>query len=97
PTPTPFPSTTLFRSIRGAQRILGEHLEPVAALDPLEHADAPLGELLDALQVDLDGDLAATAARRRGQHPAVGRRIRLVVRRQILDRKSTRLNSSHVK
>src|SRR3712207_7059169 len=81
PRSTLFPYTTLFRSVhRGLPQLLGAHLA-----QPLEARDAP-GAFAQAVlaQLVLDvGELALVEAVELAQRPFA------------LDRKSTRLNSSH--
>src|SRR5207302_8242051 len=95
PTPTPFPYTTLFRSIavgRGQQR--------GGRLTLLQRHAADLERLGCDSRRDMDRAVVAEELLNRGRHQ---RRIGLQpsqligIAEQRVDRKSTRLNSSHVK
>src|SRR5690606_42014136 len=87
PRSTLFPYTTLFRSqlLLDDVDLLGQTGEPLSA--------AISGSLIYAgwPSLDIGGRLAAVTARAYNTHQPEGRYIHL------LDRKSTRLNSSHVK
>src|SRR5690606_41339814 len=82
PTSTLFPYTTLFRSHPHRHEPAGEAQPPTAAIAPDRVGD---GRAPDPLHVDLD--LEHVARGERGDEVDV----------EMQDRKSTRLNSSHVK
>src|SRR5439155_20096583 len=82
PTSTLFPYTTLFRSLTGEPR-----LDPVRLEDEMIARDGTV----DNPSTDDEQTLAIRVARR-----YLGDRLIRVARPHRLDRKSTRLNSSHV-
>src|SRR5207302_10534103 len=91
PTSPPFPYTTLFRSSRKeAVHLVGDARDPED--DPCGPAVAPLSR---DHQRHEDGDQPKSADRERVGDP--GQRSGYDARGHERDRKSTRLNSSHVK
>src|SRR5690606_40332614 len=87
PRPTPFPYTTLFRSARQ---------EAQARLDALRRLQQSRARGVLAERDEL-GAHEIGQRRLRQQLRLCGRCLRLRRRRVCIDRKSTRLNSSHVK
>src|SRR5690606_41448973 len=95
PIATPFPSTTVFRSLVGLLEVLGGEQQGAAPVDQL----ADHGPQVDAAAgVEAGGGLVEEQHRRFGHQRA--RQVEPAAhaaRVGLEDRKSTRLNSSHVK
>src|SRR5690606_41369501 len=91
--PTPFPYTPLFRSRVGA--VLGGGLPVRAAVELLVAAGEIAEHGVQALRVA--PELEQRPAARHGQAEHVGADIAVLRPADLQDRKSTRLNSSHVK
>src|SRR5207249_10389269 len=94
PTLTLFPYTTLFRSKSSLlNRLLGEEraiVSPVAgttrdSVDTLLKTETQTFRIIDTAGI-----------RRKGKTEAMAEKLSVIMARKSLDRKSTRLNSSHV-
>src|SRR5690606_40354962 len=92
-----FPYTTLFRSVQHLRERLGVRAELRDALVVLESGDARDVQFRRHVADELaDGALLA-AAGADVEQPEPGKRLALLAAELPADRKSTRLNSSHVK
>src|SRR5690606_39562876 len=93
PRSTPFPYTTLFRSPKRTSRP-GFALHRSTATDLGDGSEAGAVQLRAQLRVAGFHEVLAVREDEDGDGRAAGERLRLV---RTVDRKSTRLNSSHVK
>src|SRR2546429_1845681 len=89
PRSTLFPYTTLFRSARGEGKIFGSAAEAVMALDFHEV------DLQARIKIRLEGKDVPWAIGTTEEGETIAKPFETTVGRVILDRKSTRLNSSH--
>src|SRR5690606_41272592 len=92
PRPPPFPYTTLFRSARPAVQV--HALEAVLVGEVVAHEERRAPGERRLLQEGLDRRALVRALRPDLDHAVA---VLQVIARQLQDRKSTRLNSSHVK
>src|SRR5690606_41085889 len=92
---TPIPYTTLFRSV--PPRILEQPHQVEGVADALGAEAEVLVELADPLGVEVDVEQLPVPQRLRDAVREVQAGHRLVGELGVEDRKSTRLNSSHVK
>src|SRR3712207_9335110 len=90
PRSTLFPYTTLFRSPRVDEPAGEQHRQAPLSLQPV--VEQPAERRLDRVDGLGDGDVEAVP---RAERPQPVDRVPLAVGRVLVDRKSTRLNSSH--